>query len=1156
MNQKYEKLKGLLKELFQLDQPDLDFGLYRIMHAKSAEVTQFLETDLLPQVKKAFEMYKTADKAELAGQLTNAVQQATSLGADPDTLPKVKELRAKLANDAVDISALENEVYDHLFSFFRRYYSDGDFLAKRVYRPGVYSIPYEGQEVKLHWANQDQFYIKTSEYLHDYAFRLRPEDEMSPMRVHFRLADAVEGEHGNVKAIEGKERVFILCSPGASGRDFITEEEGNEAKELAVRFEYRPAALTDWSEDLREGKTKPPTQKDLISIAAKRILEIQDVPLNPWIVELAKPHITHNDGKAEYTRIEVHLRRYAARTAFDYFVHKDLSGFLRRELDFYIKNEIMHLDDVENEAAPRVEQYLSKLRVIRQVAGKLISFLAQLENFQRRLWLKKKFVIETSYCISLRCIPSEFYQEIVANNAQREEWISLLKINEIHLAGSDVKAEYTVPLTAQFLQSYPTLMLDTRHFNHTFVARLLEAIGDIDQNLDGVLVQSENFQALSLAQARYKSQVRCIYIDPPYNTGQDGFVYKDSFKSSSWASMIMDRLELARILLTDNGVIFSSINEIERSSLEWQLRETFGHGNRIEELIWVRDTMSNNSPTYSTNHEYVEVFSRDLKAVEADRNMFREPKPGLNDVMDLVTSLQAEFPPTAEIETQLKNLYQAHQLRHVHEAIEQGQSKDDAVKSDPWKGLYPYKRAEYRDRNGRLVQEDEARAKGGKIWIWREVEPSMPAGKQSVTIRNADSDNYRFYRPLHPTTQKPCKPPKRGWAFPFQAVGDRPSFVAYEKDDRIVFKENERSIPQLKYFLHEVETMVSTSVIRQYADGEPRLEALFGRKGLIDNPKPPLLIERFVRQTTQSGDLVLDFFAGSGTTAHAVIETNRAHRSFRRFVLVEMADYFDSVLLPRVKKVAFSPIWDGGKPLRPANDLEAAHSPRITKVIRLESYEDTINNLEVRRTSKQRALLDTPEAAGADQLKEQYLLRYMLDVETRGSQSLLNVQDFANPTAYKLKIKKSGSDESRETNVDLLETFNWLIGLTVRSIAAPQSFEALFERDTENRLQLVGRLKQNPAGQWWFRIVEGTAADGRRILIVWRKLTEDLEQDNVVLGVWMKDRLKISTKDFEFDLIYVNGDNNLENLKLPDDTWKVRLIEEDFHRLMFDTEGH
>ena len=443
------KAEDPAEELFQLDQPDLDFGLYRIMHAKSAEVSQFLDKDLLPQVQAAFGQYKTADKAEIEKELAKVIAGIEAAGMDPEQSPKVKDLRARLKSDAVDVGALESEVYDHLFSFFRRYYSEGDFLAKRVYKPGVYAIPYEGEEVTLHWANKDQYYIKTSEYLRDYAFRLRPDDDKKPMRVHFRLADAAEGEHGNVKAAEGKDRVFILAAPGESGRDFIAEEDGEQGKELVIRFEYRPATLTDWPEDAREGKSKPPAQKDLIALAAKRVLAVADASLAPWIAELGKPHVTASGEKADYTRLEAHLKRYTARNTFDYFIHKDLGGFLRRELDFYIKNEVMHLDDVENETAPRVEQYLSKIKVIRKIAGKIIDFLAQLEDFQKKLWLKKKFVVETQYCITLGCIPEAFYPEIAANDAQREEWVKLFAIDEIKgdLADAGVQqaAEARVP---------------------------------------------------------------------------------------------------------------------------------------------------------------------------------------------------------------------------------------------------------------------------------------------------------------------------------------------------------------------------------------------------------------------------------------------------------------------------------------------------------------------------------------------------------------------------------------------------------------------------------------------------------------------------------------------------------------------------------------
>lgn len=162
---------------------------------------------------------------------------------------------------------------------------------------------------------------------------------------------------------------------------------------------------------------------------------------------------------------------------------------------------------------------------------------------------------------------------------------------------------------------------------------------------------------------------------------------------------------------------------------------------------------------------------------------------------------------------------------------------------------------------------------------------------------------------------------------------------------------------------------------------------------------------------------------------------------------------------------------------------------------------------------------------------------------------------FADPEQYRLTVKRPGSDESREMCVDLIETFNWLLGLRVSHFAAPQRFTVQFEHDSEKRLKLKGRLKETADGAFRFRRVEGTLPNGRKALVVWRTLTGVPEQDNLVLDTWMTDKLKISTQDFEFDAIYVNGDNNLENLKTPDDQWKVRLIEDDFHRLMFAAEG-
>jgi adenine-specific DNA-methyltransferase len=605
MSQKFDKLKNLLKELFQLDQPDLDFGLYRIMHAKSAEVTQFLDKDLLPQVKEAFGLYKTLDKAELEKELAKAIEQAQSLGAEPETLPKVKELRAKLAKGAVDVGALENEVYDHLFSFFRRYYSEGDFLAKRVYRPGVYAIPYEGEEVKLHWANRDQYYIKTSEYLRDYAFRLKPDDVATPMRVHFRLVDAAEGEHGNVKAPEGKDRVFILTPD-----DFIAKEDGD----LILRFAYRPATLDDWTESEREGKKKPPVQKDLTAAAVTRILGVSDAAFTAWIAQLARPHVTISGETPGYSRLEGHLKRYTARNTFDYFIHKDLGTFLRRELGFYIKNEVTHLDDIESDTAPRVGQYLSKIKVIRRIAGKIIDFLAQLEDFQKKLWLKKKFVVDTNYCITLDRIPEQFYDEIAANHAQREEWVKLFVIDEI--VGDRTSMKYNVPLTSTFLKDNLNLSIDTRHFNHSWTESLVATIENFDAGVSGVLIHSENSQAMNLIQSRYAHSVTTAYLDPPYNTDAAPISYKNGYQSSTWVALMQSRLLSLKYLLSSEGVVCATIDDYQYRELSFLIGEVFGAQN-VAGTIAIRSNPSGR-PTPSglaQAHEYA-IFAKASSAAE------------------------------------------------------------------------------------------------------------------------------------------------------------------------------------------------------------------------------------------------------------------------------------------------------------------------------------------------------------------------------------------------------------------------------------------------------------------------------------------------------------------------------------------------------------
>src|SRR5690606_23493815 len=168
MTNNYKKLQEVLTEIFQLDKAELDFGIYRIMNQKRDDIEGFLTEKLPQQVRQILEQNNTGDTAELQQELDKTLNILKEAGVDPYTSPKVKDVQSKIEN-GTSIDALEQDVFSHLASFFKRYYQGGDFISLRRYKKDVYAIPYEGEEVKLHWANHDQYYIKTSEYLKNYA---------------------------------------------------------------------------------------------------------------------------------------------------------------------------------------------------------------------------------------------------------------------------------------------------------------------------------------------------------------------------------------------------------------------------------------------------------------------------------------------------------------------------------------------------------------------------------------------------------------------------------------------------------------------------------------------------------------------------------------------------------------------------------------------------------------------------------------------------------------------------------------------------------------------------------------------------------------------------------------------------------------------------
>jgi adenine-specific DNA-methyltransferase len=1082
-----EKFQELLKKLFQFDCAELDFGIYRIMNHKRAIIERFIEKDLLDSVATELSSGMLAHESGIAQQLAEvAAQIRENLGdealdaegnLDPKyaNTPRGKQYLEILEKGARAKSSpeLEAEIFNHLYAFFSRYYDEGDFMSLRRYsKREKYAIPYNGEEVHLHWANSDQYYIKTGENFTDYSYK------HGGWTVGFKLRNA-DVEQDNVK---GAKRFFL-----PRVKDVVLDAK---ARTLTVPFEYRPLK-TD--EETRFGNKQ--VQEKILAEASPKIVGATK-PNADALAALLHEKRKDADGNP-VGLIDHHLRIYARKNSSDFFIHKDLKGFLERELDFYLKNEVLNLDELEAGGEARAENWFQMLRAIKAIGHKIIAFVAQVEDFQKRLFEKKKFVTEVHYCVTLDRVPEDLYPEIAKNQAQIEEWRRLFHIHEIK--GDAAKPGFTEPLKIEFLKANDKLLVDTQFFGRDFEGRLLASIKDFDEQCDGLLIHSENLQALTLLQNNYRERVKCTYLDPPYNTESSSILYKNNYRHSSWATLMHDRLAAIKPMLRQDAAIFVSIDKAERTVLEHVMNQDFGSDNRIEELIWAMNTNNSQVPNYSTNHEYVEVYAKDRSTAEQDPNMFREPKPGFEEVMALIAKLNPSYPPVSKIESEISALYGQHKVEYRESIESLGLEWEDEKANDPWKGLFNYHRAEYRDVNGKLVPEKDAKKRNAKIWVWREDNIAMPATKQSPSTRDPSHPNYRFYNPPHSITGKPCPHPKSGWKFAYDDDIDSPdrrSFVSLDRDHRIVWGPDEKKMPQLKRILHEVETNVGKSVFQDYSDGEKQTTAMFGTSGLFLAPKHADFVSRFILHSATSDGIILDCFGGSGSTAHAVIKLNRDDRGKRKYILVEVGNYFETLLKPRVSKAVYSPTWKDGKPTAQNEGLS-----HCFKYMRLESYEDALDNITFQASDEQAIL----------QL-EDYVLSYMLDFETKESETLLNVAKLDAPFDYKLR--RHGQDEPLP--VDLPETFNYLIGLHVKS-------RRVYDNKGTRYLVYRGR------------------AEGRDTVILWRTTTgwgkKEFEADHEFV------KQHDLTKGAED--IFVNTDSFI-----PD----ARSLDPVFKRLMFSEE--
>jgi len=883
----------------------------------------------------------------------------------------------------------------------------------RYSQDGKYAIPYNGEEVYLHWANSDQYYIKTTETFNHYRFKT------PNLKVHFEVkAEEMETEQNNNR---GEEKYFI----------YLDSEYNSATKDLHVYFGYRPLTAEEQQEVLSVYNDHYRTASNKLSTfskgQAKTIMngynthKILENRTGLEFSSLKENHILKNGQPSDKIELEWHLHKYTAKNTSDYFIHKNLKAFLSRELDFYIKNEILHVDNILDEKDMHLE--ISRVRAFKKIALKIIAFLGEIEDFQKQLWLKKKFVVETNWCFTLDKIESSpnlsdeekeaFYDQIRNNNDQVDEWIDLYVVDEIE--GNLLVAGFDNPPSIKFLKENPYLMVDTNHFKENgtneFKDKVLGIFDNIDEETDGCLIHSENFGALNNLQTlgQTAKKVKCVYIDPPYNTGNDGFIYKDSYQHSSWLSMMYDRLRLARNMLSDDGVIFISIDDHEAYNLKKICDVIFGENNFIAQLAVQLNPRGRNLDRHiAKTHESVFAYAI---SYENENTMTGIPKTG---------SMLSEYN-----KEDVNGKYRLIGLRNRNQAF------NPITRPNLYFPLYvnPINKKVSVEKNEEHIVEVYPDTTTGTKTCWTWSKNKIIEENELLTSEKSGNE-WRIYR-----------------------------------KDYLISNTGEISRTLIKSFWYDKE------INNDY--GKKSIKELFGMN-IMDFPKSPELVEKLLITGVENNGLIIDFFSGSGTTAHAVIELNRKNKERRKYIMIEMGEHFNTIIIPRLKKVVYTKDWKNGKP-----ESRNSGISHMFKYQKLESYEDSLNNIDF--------------AKPTDLVKD--IANYeqqMFKFETKNSSVFLDMDKFKKPFDYRIKIEEN--DEITEVPADLVETFNYLAGIVVYR---------MYETEYHGNK---------------YKFVEGEQND-KNVLVIWRNIAEDFspEEDRQYLTQQMEKMEKT------FDTVYMNG---------------------------------
>ena len=578
--------------------------------------------------------------------------------------------------------------------------------------------------------------------------------------------------------------------------------------------------------------------------------------------------------------VERAFRVFERQSEVDYFINKNAKAFLREQFDLWLYQYVFSGE------SEWTEQRIKQLQALKDIALKVIDFISQFEDELVRIWNKPKFVLNSNYVITLDRIAGKdmaLVERLLKHDgmkAQVQEWRDLGIVGDDFRKTQILESELHGKVPAKQWRFLP---FDTRHFKDLEL-EILGLFDHLDDELDGWLIKSENYQALRTLEYKWHEQVQCIYIDPPFNTAASEIDYVNQYRDSSWLTLIENRLAASRQYLTEDGILCVAIDDAEVHNLRSLLTEVLPEHELLGVAV-IKNNPAGRTGTvgFSTCHEYA-IFSGRPGAARVGRLEHSEAQKARYGEQDK----DGFFEWTNFRKHGGLNTYRTARPRQFYSIYVRG--SDIRIPLMEW--------------------DNEARS-------WTVLEPAQRGEEVLLPI----DENGR----------------ERIWDFVVDTARKQIPHLRVRKDSRgatAVYRKwrlnPEGLLPQ---------TWWDKSEYSAAEYGTNLLTNMFGETHRFEFPKSVHAVADCLRVANLRNVLdghVLDYFAGSGTTGHAVMNLNREDGGKRKYTLVEMAAHLDSVILPRIKKVAFCEKWKDGKA---AGGDGVSH---FVKYFQLEQYEDCL----------------------------------------------------------------------------------------------------------------------------------------------------------------------------------------------------------------------